>query len=471
MVETGLRDDLAGIDFGFGGRRPQGCVWDRSVCTESPTHQITVTQGDHSVKEPYCQRHYVLALRHLADVHLNDCGGPASLHASSYGPIEGRTSMTLAEQFTAARELYESEPSAGITQLAQVVDSWSADFGPRDPQVLAVRAVLGAWTLENGQTNEALRLLRSVLDAANETLGRLHPFTLASLANLAAALRRSGQTLSAVGAYWALALRRRQSLGSDHPDTLLARRRHATLLAKSGDVEAAAQELSALRSVLARVEHPYREGSAETLRALVGLYSAQGRWIEVGELLSHALYLQTDLFGKNHKIVAAARKQRWKVVQRALAELEYSNWAFEGQQSLSYLVAEFARRLEAEGLEAGATSPAEAEFSLSYSAEGMHELAMEHALIYLERATAGQETEGAGGEDIEARRAEALLHFLVERIPSPRAAGLLLQATLDAELSDADNGNPHLVQALRTEIAKIVPRAWPASTGLEGPLD
>ena len=466
MVETGVRDDLAGIDLEFGGGRPQGCTWDRAVCTASPTHQITVTRGEHSVKESYCQRHYVLTLRHLADVHLNDCGGEASLHASSYGPIEGRAEPTLAEEVAATRELYGNDSDAGMARLSQLIADWGARLGERDHQVLAVKAVLGAWMLESGETNEALKLLRSVLDGSNETLGRLHPFTIASLANLAAALRRSEQTLSAIGAYWALALRRRQLLGANHPDTLFARRRYATLLSKSGDTEAAIPELLALRSVLAHVEHPYQEGSAETLRALVGIYSAQERWIEVGELLSRALYLQAELFGRDHRIVAAARKQRWKVLQRALAEFEYSGSVFEQRPSLSSLALEFERYLQAEGLGAGGISRAETEFSFSYSAEGMHELAIEHAILSLDRVTGEPEGEA---QKLDLQRMKALLHFLVERIPSPRAAGLLLQATLDDELTDGDAANLDLVEALRAEIAKTAARAWPASTGPENP--
>lgn len=79
-----------GIDVfdGFDGDRPRGCSWERSVCTETPTHQVTYPGTDRPEAHPFCARHYVLELAYLVEVHMPTCSNPLSDHVTSYGRID-----------------------------------------------------------------------------------------------------------------------------------------------------------------------------------------------------------------------------------------------------------------------------------------------------------------------------------------------------------------------------------------------
>lgn len=481
-TDIGYRDDLLGIDMDFGGGRPRGCMWDRSICTASPTHQITVSQGEDTTSAPYCERHYVLMLRHLVHVHLPDCDGDVHPHATSYGPIEGRVEPTLAEEFADARAKFEEDCEDGLQALRKLIAKWSARLGRSDRQVLGVQAVLGAWLAQCGHKPEAISVCRLVLEEANNALGRSDDFTLDALQNLGALFVSAKEFHRAAGVYWALSLRRRQKLGATHPDTLFARRRHATLLAQTGDLTSAAQELSILRPILAEHEHPYRDNSAEALRTLVSVFSNLEQWVEVGELLSEALDMQVALFGVNHQITRDGRKQRWEIVRHALARYEKVHWNLDGRMALQSLTNDFARylssaeRAKIQGAQAQETRSPEtqaepgpsAQIPLTYSADGLHLLAIEHALENLSRAQGGPFRSGERLDTAVEREPLVedelhLLTFLVDQVPSRRAANLLLTALLDDEL--ATEGNPHLlkVEALEAEIGRVSSKLWSAA--------
>lgn len=76
--------DIADLDTGFGNGR---CLWDRSVCVDSPTHFVTYVAEDGASAEVFCIRHYVLTLAHLCQVHLPSCGGDFTGHVASHGEL------------------------------------------------------------------------------------------------------------------------------------------------------------------------------------------------------------------------------------------------------------------------------------------------------------------------------------------------------------------------------------------------
>ena len=90
-VTTKTRVDdgvFTGIDEGDGDPNVR-CDWYDSVCLESPEFVIAPrgSKEDPSLRELYCERHYVLSLARLKDVHMQDCTGPLSAHAEHFGPL------------------------------------------------------------------------------------------------------------------------------------------------------------------------------------------------------------------------------------------------------------------------------------------------------------------------------------------------------------------------------------------------
>lgn len=81
-----MNDTADGILVGSGpgdGR----CLWDESVCTDTPTHFVTFTETGGATADVFCVRHYVLALARLCQLHLPDCAGGFAGHVTSRGEL------------------------------------------------------------------------------------------------------------------------------------------------------------------------------------------------------------------------------------------------------------------------------------------------------------------------------------------------------------------------------------------------
>lgn len=76
-------DDI-GLAAGFGYTR---CLWDKSVCVDSPTHFVTLELAGGADAEVFCIRHYVLTLAHLCQVHLEVCEGGFNGHVADHGEL------------------------------------------------------------------------------------------------------------------------------------------------------------------------------------------------------------------------------------------------------------------------------------------------------------------------------------------------------------------------------------------------
>lgn len=66
------------------GGRPT-CGWSDSVCLDAPDHHITWRGEEGHTAELFCERHMVLTLAHLVEVHLQTCGGSFDDHVVEYG--------------------------------------------------------------------------------------------------------------------------------------------------------------------------------------------------------------------------------------------------------------------------------------------------------------------------------------------------------------------------------------------------
>ena len=81
-----MNDTTDGILVGSGpgvGR----CLWDETVCTDTPTHFVTFTETGGATADVFCFRHYVLALARLCQLHLPDCAGDFAGHVTSRGEL------------------------------------------------------------------------------------------------------------------------------------------------------------------------------------------------------------------------------------------------------------------------------------------------------------------------------------------------------------------------------------------------
>ena len=85
MTRT-MNDTTDGVIVG-GGFNAGRCLWDESVCTDTPTHFVTFDQADGAAAEVFCVRHYVLSLARLCQLHLPDCPGDFAGHVSSHGEL------------------------------------------------------------------------------------------------------------------------------------------------------------------------------------------------------------------------------------------------------------------------------------------------------------------------------------------------------------------------------------------------
>lgn len=71
---------------GWSGRR---CTWPDSVCSELPTHYVRhpSVRPDELTIRFLCERHFVLTLAELVEVHLPQCDAAASDHVEGFGTI------------------------------------------------------------------------------------------------------------------------------------------------------------------------------------------------------------------------------------------------------------------------------------------------------------------------------------------------------------------------------------------------
>jgi hypothetical protein len=81
-----MNDTTDGVLVGSGpgdGR----CLWDETVCTDTPTHFVTFEEADGASADLFCVRHYVLTLARLCQIHLPECAGGFAGHVARHGEL------------------------------------------------------------------------------------------------------------------------------------------------------------------------------------------------------------------------------------------------------------------------------------------------------------------------------------------------------------------------------------------------
>lgn len=85
-----LEEDVFVPEGDFGSGSGPRCGWTRSVCLDSSDYYVQYPSFQEGVanKEFYCQRHYVLTLANLAQVHIPVCDAALWQHLEGFGKIE-----------------------------------------------------------------------------------------------------------------------------------------------------------------------------------------------------------------------------------------------------------------------------------------------------------------------------------------------------------------------------------------------
>lgn len=86
MIRT-KDDTTSGIGTITGGPGAGRCLWDESVCVDTPTHFVTQLQSEGTEAEVFCVRHYVITLARMCQLHLPDCEGPFEGHVADHGEL------------------------------------------------------------------------------------------------------------------------------------------------------------------------------------------------------------------------------------------------------------------------------------------------------------------------------------------------------------------------------------------------
>ncbi|MGO3255737.1 hypothetical protein ACTXI4_08970 [Glutamicibacter ardleyensis] len=86
-------DDIIGVFEESDGPGNHRCLWDKSVCTESVTHQITfglvrLGEEDGAVAQTYCARHYAIELAHFVEFHSSRCPVTIDKHLRDFGALD-----------------------------------------------------------------------------------------------------------------------------------------------------------------------------------------------------------------------------------------------------------------------------------------------------------------------------------------------------------------------------------------------
>lgn len=82
MVRT--KNDEAGVDTGtFSDPGSGRCLWDETVCVDTPIHFVAFSEHYGDTAEVFCLRHYVLTLTRLCQIHLP--GAEEPLRTTSCG--------------------------------------------------------------------------------------------------------------------------------------------------------------------------------------------------------------------------------------------------------------------------------------------------------------------------------------------------------------------------------------------------
>jgi tetratricopeptide (TPR) repeat protein len=159
---------------------------------------------------------------------------------------------------------------------------------------------VGRYYWEQGQSDEAERLVIKVLALGKEMLGEKHPTTIAAMSNLASTWGQQGRSNEAERLEVEVLALRKEILGEKHLDTILAMENLASTWRQQGrsdEAERLEVEVLTLRKEMLSEKHP------DTIRAMAHLAATlwqQGRSDEANRLVAEVLALREKVLGEKH---------------------------------------------------------------------------------------------------------------------------------------------------------------------------
>ncbi|NED04569.1 tetratricopeptide repeat protein [Streptomyces sp. SID6648] len=193
------------------------------------------------------------------------------------------------------------QPRTAVELLTSLRETWTAELGPDDPEVLTCTQYLGHATSDLGDFRNARPIIEDTLTRRRRTLGEDHLHTLQSANDLAAVLYELGDHAEAGRMHEYTLTRRRHTLGEDHLHTLQSAANLGAALSELGHrVEAhrlLEDTLTRRRRTLGE-DHPHTLQTAANFATALNLF---GRHTETHRLLEDTLTRCRRTLGDNHR--------------------------------------------------------------------------------------------------------------------------------------------------------------------------
>ncbi|EWS93096.1 ATP/GTP binding protein [Streptomyces filamentosus NRRL 11379] len=192
------------------------------------------------------------------------------------------------------------QPRTAAELLTSLRETWTAELGPDDPEVLTCMQYLGHATSDLGDFTGARPIIEDTLARRRRTLGDDHSDTLQSANDLAAVLSEIGEHAEARRMQEDTLARRRRTLGDDHPDTLQSA---ANLALALGKLDELAEARRMLEDTLARRRRALGDDHPDTLHTATNLAAVLNELhehVEARRMLDDALTRARRTLGDDH---------------------------------------------------------------------------------------------------------------------------------------------------------------------------
>ncbi|MFF3030338.1 FxSxx-COOH system tetratricopeptide repeat protein [Streptomyces rubiginosohelvolus] len=192
------------------------------------------------------------------------------------------------------------QPRTAVELLTSLRETWTAELGPDDPEVLTCTQYLGHATSDLGDFRNARPIIEDTLTRRRRTLGEDHLHTLQSANDLAAVLYELGDHAEAGRMHEYTLTRRRHTLGEDHLHTLQSAANLGAALSELGH-RVEARRL--LEDTLTRCYRTLGEDHPDTLQTATNLATALselGHRVEAHRLLEDTLTRRRRTLGEDH---------------------------------------------------------------------------------------------------------------------------------------------------------------------------
>ncbi|WP_432022981.1 FxSxx-COOH system tetratricopeptide repeat protein [Streptomyces parvus] len=198
------------------------------------------------------------------------------------------------------------QPRIAAELLTSLRETWTAELGPDDPEVLTCMQYLGHATSDLGELRNAHLIIEDTLARRRRTLGDDHSDTLQSANDLATILNQFGKHTEARRMEEDTLTRRRRTLGDDHRHTLQSAANLAVTLNELGK-HTEARRL--LEDTLTRSRRTLGDDHPATLQANNGLaivLNDLGQDAEARRMLKDVLTRSRRTLGDDHRYTLQA---------------------------------------------------------------------------------------------------------------------------------------------------------------------